>query len=80
MKYFSKISGVGSYLPPKVVKNTDLEEMLDTAAETLEYRVQNFLSLLMGLVEPLLILIMGAIVLAIVIAILLPIFDMNQLV
>ena len=58
----------------------NLEEMLDTAAETLEYRVQNFLSLLMGLVEPLLILVMGAIVLAIVIAILLPIFDMNQLV
>ena len=58
----------------------NLEEMLDTAAETLEYRVQNFLSLLMGLIEPLLILVMGAIVLLIVIAILLPIFDMNQLV
>ena len=58
----------------------NLEEMLDTAAETLEYRVQNFLSLVMSLVEPLLILVMGGIVLLIVIAILLPIFDMNQLV
>ncbi|MGR8947865.1 MAG: type II secretion system inner membrane protein GspF [Gammaproteobacteria bacterium] len=58
----------------------NLEEMLDTAAETLEYRVQNIMSLLLSLAEPLLILILGAIVLLIVIAILLPIFDMNQMV
>ena len=55
-------------------------EMLDTGAETLEYRVDNFLNILLGLLEPALILIMGGIVLVIVIAILLPIFDMNQLV
>jgi len=54
--------------------------MLDTGAESFEFKVQNQLSLLLGLLEPLLILLMGAIVLTIVIAILLPIFEMNQLV
>jgi general secretion pathway protein F len=34
----------------------------------------------LGLFEPLLILVMGAVVLVIVLAILLPIFDLNQLV
>ena len=58
----------------------NLVEMLDTAAESFEFKVQNQLSLLLGLLEPLLILLMGGIVLAIVIAILLPIFEMNQLV
>lgn len=58
----------------------NLIEMLDTAAEAFEYKVQNSLSLGLSLVEPLLILIMGGIVLVIVIAILLPIFEMNQLV
>ncbi|MBM4227077.1 MAG: type II secretion system protein GspF [Gammaproteobacteria bacterium] len=58
----------------------NLVEMLDTGAESFEFKVQNQLSLLLGLLEPLLILLMGAIVLTIVIAILLPIFEMNQLV
>lgn len=58
----------------------NLVEMLDTGAESFELKVQNQLALLLGLLEPLLILLMGAIVLTIVIAILLPIFEMNQLV
>lgn len=58
----------------------NLVEMLDTAAESFEFKIQNQLSLLLGLLEPLLILLMGGMVLAIVIAILLPIFEMNQLV
>lgn len=58
----------------------NLVEMLDTAGESFEFKVQNQLSLLLGLLEPLLILLMGAVVLAIVVAILLPIFEMNQLV
>jgi general secretion pathway protein F len=71
-------------LLPHLVANGEssgnLIEMLDTAAESFEFKVQNTLSLLLSLLEPLLILVMGAIVLAIVIAILLPIFEMNQLV
>ncbi len=72
-----------SIIPHLVVSGEssgNLVEMLDTGAETLEYRVDNFLNILLGLLEPALILIMGGIVLVIVIAILLPIFDMNQLV
>jgi general secretion pathway protein F len=72
-----------SIIPHLVVSGEssgNLVEMLDTGAETLEYRVDNFLNVLLGLLEPALILLMGGIVLLIVIAILLPIFDMNQLV
>jgi general secretion pathway protein F len=58
----------------------NLIEMLDTAAEAFEYKVQNSLALALSLLEPLLILFMGSLVLGIVIAILLPIFEMNQLV
>lgn len=71
-------------LLPHLVANGEssgnLIEMLDTAAESFEIKVQNTLTLLLSLLEPLLILVMGAIVLTIVIAILLPIFEMNQLV
>ncbi|MEQ8662471.1 MAG: type II secretion system protein GspF, partial [Gammaproteobacteria bacterium] len=44
-----------------------------------ERGMQGRLAILLGLAEPLLILVMGGIVLVIVIAILLPIFDMNRL-
>ncbi len=71
-------------LLPHLVGNGEssgnLIEMLDTATESFEFKVQNTLSLLLSLIEPLLILLMGGIVLTIVIAILLPIFEMNQLV
>lgn len=57
-----------------------LDEMLDRAASNQEREVETMLSAMMGLLEPALILIMGGVVLMIVLAILLPIFDMNQLV
>ncbi len=58
----------------------DLEGMLERAAVTQEREIETLISALLGLFEPLLILVMGAMVLLIVIAILLPIFDLNQLV
>ena len=58
----------------------NLSEMLDSAATYHEREVQGMTTTLVGIFEPLLILIMGGIVLVIVIAILLPIFEMNQLV
>ena len=71
-------------LVPHLIANGEasgnLVEMLDTAAEAYEFKVENTLGLLLSIIEPLLILVMGGIVLAIVIAILLPIFEMNQLV
>lgn len=57
-----------------------LEEMLERAAVNQEREIETLISAVMGLFEPLLILVMGALVLIIVLAILLPIFDLNQLV
>jgi len=58
----------------------NLEEMLERAASGQEREMETLISGLMGLFEPILILAMGGIVLVIVLAILLPIFDLNQLV
>nr|VFJ97762.1 MAG: general secretion pathway protein F [Candidatus Kentron sp. LFY] len=58
----------------------NLEEMLERAAQNQERELQTILSAILGMFEPLLILVMGGIVLFIVIAVLLPIFEINQLV
>nr|VFK38620.1 MAG: general secretion pathway protein F [Candidatus Kentron sp. SD]VFK44176.1 MAG: general secretion pathway protein F [Candidatus Kentron sp. SD]VFK77896.1 MAG: general secretion pathway protein F [Candidatus Kentron sp. SD] len=58
----------------------NLEEMLERAAQNQERELQTILSAILGMFEPILILVMGGIVLFIVIAVLLPIFDLNQLV
>ena len=57
-----------------------LEAMLDRAAETHERDVESTLSIILSLFEPILILLMGGVVLTIVLAILLPIFELNQLI
>jgi general secretion pathway protein F len=57
-----------------------LETMLQRAAEAQARELENWVKALTALLEPVMILVMGMIVLFIVIAILLPIFEMNQLV
>ena len=57
-----------------------LEEMLQRAAENQEREMQGLVATLLGLFEPLMILMMGGVVLIIVLAILLPSFEMNQLI
>lgn len=57
-----------------------LDQMLQRAAEAQTRELENWVRALTALLEPLLILVMGAIVLFIVLAILLPIFEMNQLI
>ena len=57
-----------------------LDEMLDRAAENQEREVETLVAALMGIFEPMLILTMGGVVLLIVLAILLPIFQLNTLV
>ena len=38
MKNFARITGTGSYLPPKIVTNFDLEKTLDTSDEWITAR------------------------------------------
>ncbi len=57
-----------------------LDTMLEKAATSLEREAEARISVVVSLFEPLMILFMGAVVLIIVMAILLPIFDLNQLV
>lgn len=57
-----------------------LEQMLDRAAINQERELETTTAMLMGLLEPLLIVAMGGVVLIIVLAILLPVLDLNQLV
>ncbi len=75
------------FFPPMVVHliasgeaSGNLDEMLERAATSQERELETAVSALMGVLEPALILVMGVVVLVIVLAILLPIFDMNQLV
>ncbi len=57
-----------------------LADMLDRAATQQEREIELGLAALVGLLEPLMIVLLGGIILAIVVAILLPIFQLNQLV
>lgn len=57
-----------------------LHTMLIKGAQHYEFAVEQSASTLVSLLEPLLIIIMGAVVLTIVLAIMLPIFEMNQMV
>lgn len=57
-----------------------LEQMLERAAVNQERELETTMAMLMGLLEPLLIVAMGGVVLIIVLAILLPVLDLNQLV
>ena len=86
-------SGIGhalersGYFPPmtlSLIKSGEssgtLDKMLERAAETQERELEARIAMVMGVFEPLLILAMGGVVLIIVLAILLPIFELNQLV
>ena len=58
----------------------NLENMLERAAIMQERELETLIGVMLGLFEPLLILLMGGIVLTIVLAILMPIFELNQLI
>lgn len=72
--------------PPMIVhligsgeSSGNLEEMLDRSADSQEREIETFISALLGLFEPIMILVMGGAVMFIVLAILLPILNMNTL-
>jgi general secretion pathway protein F len=58
----------------------ELDTMLERAANHQESEMDSLLAMMLSVLEPLLIVVMGLMVLAIVMAILLPIFQINQLV
>ena len=83
----SRALGRTKLFPPLVVHliasgeaSGKLDSMLVRAAETQSRELENWVKTLTALLEPLLILGMGLVVMFIVIAILLPIFEMNQLI
>jgi general secretion pathway protein F len=81
-----KSLGAGGYFPPLCIHlissgeaSGELETMLDRAAANQEREMDGLIAALLGILEPGLIVGMGVIVLLIVLAILLPIFELNQL-
>jgi general secretion pathway protein F len=86
----SSISGSlekSGYFPPMTLHliasgetSGNLEDMLERAALNQEREMQTLIGSIMAAVEPLILVVMGLIVLVIVMAILVPIFDFNQLV
>lgn len=61
-------------------RSGNLQDMLDKAAQQQERELETLIATFMGLFEPVLIVLMGGIVLLIVLSILLPIINMNDLV
>lgn len=83
----SRSLGASKLFPPITVhliasgeSSGRLDEMLDRAAENQEKEIETMVATLVGVFEPALIVTMGVVVALIVLAILLPIFDLNQLV
>ncbi len=82
-----KAVSASGFFPPMTVQliasgeaSGRLESMLERAAVQQERETETLIAALLGIFEPMLILVMGGVVLVIVLAILLPIFDLNQLV
>ncbi|MGI9273698.1 MAG: type II secretion system inner membrane protein GspF [Endozoicomonas sp.] len=74
------------YFPPLMLhmissgeSTGELDEMLDRTAQNQQMELDGRITLLLGLFEPLMLVVMGGVVMVIVLAILLPILNMNQL-
>jgi general secretion pathway protein F len=79
--------GAGPLFHPMVVdmiavgeRSGDLEHMLGRAADALDEEVRASVEVMAGVLEPAMILLMAGVVLFVVLAVLLPVFEMNQLV
>ncbi len=86
-KTISKSLAATKVFPPMVIyliasgeASADLAQMLDQAASSQEKEVEVMTGLATAIFEPMLILLMGGLVLLIVLAILMPVFELNQLV
>ena len=74
------------YFPPLMLhmiasgeSTGELDDMLDRTAQNQQMELDGRISLMLGLFEPLMLVVMGGVVMVIVLAILLPILNMNQL-
>lgn len=83
----SKALARAGHFPPMMVhmvgsgeSSGSLETMLERAAQNQERELEMTLGTVLGLFEPLMVVVMGGVVLLIVLAILLPIFDLNTMV
>jgi general secretion pathway protein F len=79
--------GQGGYFPPLCIHlinsgeaSGQLENMLNKAASQQEREMDGLISALLNILEPAMIILMGVMVLGMVVALLLPIFEMNKLV
>ena len=84
---FSRALGESGYFPPVALRLIasgeragELERMLDEAANQQQRELDRWMTTLTAVLGPLVILLVGAMVLFIVLAILLPILDLNQMV
>jgi general secretion pathway protein F len=82
-----KSLGASKIFPPMMIHliasgetSGELETMLDRAATNQEREMDSILGAVVGLLGPLMILLMGGLVLLIVLAMLLPIFQLNDLI
>ncbi len=73
------------YFPPMMLhmiasgeNSGELEQMLDRAADNQETQFDNLVSVMMDMIGPIMILIMGAFVFTIVLAIMLPVFELSD--
>ena len=83
----SRALSAGKQFPPMMIHmiasgeaTGELPEMLDRTADTLSADTERRATMMTSLLEPVLILVMGGVVLLIVLAVLLPIIEINQLV
>jgi general secretion pathway protein F len=61
-------------------RSGEIEHMLERSAEALDEEVRSNVETMAGLLEPIMILAMAGVVLFVVLAVLLPVFEMNQMV
>ncbi|MEM7431793.1 MAG: type II secretion system inner membrane protein GspF [Pseudomonadota bacterium] len=83
----SKSLGISKLFPPMMIHliasgetSGKLEEMLSRTADYQEKEVDGLIAALLGILQPLLIVFMGGMVVLIVLAVLLPIFEINSLI
>ena len=83
---FSHAMRQSGYVPPMVIYMTvggensgELPDMLEKASDHLDQEFEGFIQTALSLIEPAIIILMGAMVAGIVLAIMLPILQLNQL-